>query len=127
MPLPTCIGHLPFPHIQEPLTGRTISAKAIEHHWESDTGWCAVHASYPSASRFVIALPCKVLSAAFVSGYEKITHFAQFIDFELVTPCLSRVVELFIALYFTSIAASFPRYACQKYEIMLDAWPGKLV
>ena len=24
--------------IQEPLTGRAINAKAIERHWESDTG-----------------------------------------------------------------------------------------
>ena len=41
-----------------------------------------------------------------MSGYEKITHFAQFIDFELV--------ELFIALYFTSIAASVPEICLPK-------------
>ena len=41
-----------------------------------------------------------------MSGYEKTTYLGQFINFDLVKTCLSKVVELFIALCCTSIAAS---------------------
>ena len=43
-----------------------------------------------------------------MSGFEKTTHFARFIDFELVTLCESRVVGLSITLCCASIAASVP-------------------
>ena len=54
------------------------------------------------------------LHVVYVSGFEKTTHFARFIDFELVTLCESRVVGLSITLCCASIAASVPEIHLPK-------------
>ena len=59
----------------------------------------------------------------YVSGYEKTTHFVQFIDFELVV--VSRVVEFSIALCCVLIAASVPEIRLLRIQNYARCLAGK--